>query len=125
MNLAGRVDTRLKCVQDCGFAVGHLGEVGESTSQKTRNLGNPYSEKDSAVRSCFTSPYILSLPLIGYAAPRRPVRLHSEPVMQVTVTRLKQQGAAELIAAGVSLILTPINQRHWRTFSDNSTPKMT
>ena len=32
------------------------------------------------------------------------IRLYSEPIMQVTVTHLKQQGAAELIAAGVSYL---------------------
>lgn len=80
MNLAGRVDTRLKCVRDWNFLVGHLGEVGESTSRKTHNLGNPYSEKGMHTRSCVTLPYILSLVIVGYAAPRRLIRLHSEPI---------------------------------------------
>jgi hypothetical protein len=75
MNLAGRVDTRLKCVRDWNFLVGHLGEVGESMFNRCREglvtLGTRALKRGCIPVPAYTLPYVLSLPLIGYAAPLR------------------------------------------------------
>lgn len=73
MNLAGRVDTRLKCVLDCAFAVGHLSEVGEPMSDRCH---------------------------------KRLITLGTRALKRIALS-----------------VPASLNQRHWRTFSDNSIPK--